>query len=263
MNPESDAIEVCTLLTEQKELLWRIHHAATEPPGKVMAKADLANFLLCHGLHIHELAKAALLLMANREPYSVVLLARSALESAFNLVAAKSDPQFGPQRLAHELEEMARKLTFLIEKDAWLASRHPTPDECRQKAEWIRKEYSAPPLAEKRDRDRIANIERIAEVADLKPYYDDDYRQLSLTIHSNQAGILNAGSGYLVRKAMLALCSAALLASATLCDAFNLRTTFNDQLQDHEARLAHLMRQRDYLPCPQDIFGNMPDGNGS
>ena len=256
MNPDADAKEVCDLLTDQKALLLRIHHAATEPPGKVMAKADLANFLLCHGLHIHEMAKAALLLMETCEPYAVVLLGRSALESAFNLVAAKNDLQFGPQRLAHELEELARKLTFLIEKEAWPVSRRPTPAECRKKADWIRTEYAAPALTEKRDRDRIANIERISEVADLKPYYDDDYRQLSLTVHSNQAGILNAGSGFLVRKGMLALCNAALLASATLCDAFRLRRVFNAELEAHEARLAELMQRPDHLPQSPDIFGN-------
>src|SRR5438876_1138654 len=110
MNLEVDVIGVSELLTEQKELLSRIHHAATEPPGKVMAKADLANFLLHHGLHIRELLKAALILMEGREPYAAVLLGRSALESAFNLVAAANDMQFGPQRMAFEMEELVRKI---------------------------------------------------------------------------------------------------------------------------------------------------------
>ncbi len=256
MKPEPDVIKVCDLLADQKELLRRIHHDATEPPGKVMAKADLANFLLCHGLHIHEMAKAALLLMGSAEPYSVVLLARSALESAFNLVAARNDKQFGPQRMAYELEELARKLTLLAEKQAWPASRHPTPDECRKNAEQIRKEYAVPVLTDNRDRVRISNIERIAEVANLSPYYDDDYRQLSLTVHSNQAGILNAGSGFLVRKGMLALCNASLMASAVLCDAFQLRPTFNEKIEEHEARLSEVMQQPDYLPQPQELFRN-------
>ncbi len=248
MNAETDVIEVCDLLKEQKELLWNIHYAATDPPCKVMAKADLANFLLCHGLHIHEMAKAALLLMQNREPYSVVLLARSALESAFNLVAAKNDLQFGPQRMAHEMEELAGKLTFLINNQGWPASRHPTPDECRQQADRIRKLYNAAALQEKGQRDRITKIERIAEVADLKPYYDDDYRQLSLTVHGNQAGIVNAGSGFLVRKGMIALCNAVLLPGATLCDVFRLRPGFDTHLQDQHRRLEEFMQRPDFIP---------------
>jgi hypothetical protein len=256
MNPDADAKEVCDLLTDQKVLLWRIHHGATEPPGKVMAKADLANFLLCHGLHIHELAKAALLLMENREPYAVVLLGRSALESAFNLVAAKNDVQFGPQRMAHELEDLARKLKLLAEHGAWPATRKPTREDCLRESERIRQSYNAPAPTKEADKRRVKLIEEIAKVADLSPYYEDDYRQLSLTVHSNQAGILNAGSGFLVRKGMLAVCNAALLASATLCDAFRLRTTFNDELEAHEARLAKVMQRPDHLPQSPNIFGN-------
>jgi hypothetical protein len=262
MTPESDVIEVCNLLKEQKKLLGRIHHEATEPPGKVMAIADLVNFLLFHALNIRELAKSALILIENREPYAVVLLARPALESAFNMGAAMNDPKFGPQRVAFEYEDIARKLELLIKKDAWPRSRRPTPEQCRNKADEIRKQYNAPALAEKRDRDRIEKIERIAEVADLTPLYDDEYRQLSLTVHSNQAGILNAGSGFLVRKGMLAICIAALQASASLCDAFRLRANYNDKIQEHEARLADLMRQPDHLPDPQDIFGKEPGANG-
>ena len=262
MNPEADVIEVCNLLKEQKELLGRIHHEATEPPGKVMAIADLVNFLCFHALNIRELAKGALILMDNREPYAVVLLSRPALESAFSMGAAMNDPKFGPQRIAFEYEDIARKLELLIKKEAWPRSRRPTPEQCRKKADEIRKQYNAPALAEKRDRDRIEKIERIAEVADLTPLYDDEYRQLSLTVHSNQAGILNAGSGFLVRKGMLAICIATLQASASLCDAFRLRATFNDKLHEHEARLADLMRQPDHLPDPQDIFGKVPGSNG-
>ena len=227
-----------------------------------MAKADLAKFLFYHGLNIRELAKGALILVENREPYAVVLLARPALESALNIVAAMNDLKFGPQRIAYELEDLARKLELLIAKDVWPRSRRPTPEQCRKKAAEIRKEYNAPVLAEKRYRDRIEKIERIAEVADLTPFYDDEYRQLSLTVHSNQAGILNAGSGFLVRKGMLAICSAALLASASLCDAFCLRSIFNDKIQDHEVRLADLMRQPDHLPSLQDILGKEPGSNG-
>jgi hypothetical protein len=247
-NQDDDVIEVCELLSDQKKLLWRIHHTATEPPGKIMAKADLANFLLCHALHIHEMAKAALVLMQGREPYAVVLLGRAALESAFNLVAAKRDKKFGPQRMAYELEDLARKLALLTEKGVWPKSRHPTPEECRKKADWIRKEYIAPVLSDKRDRVRIEKIEHIAKVAELSPYYDEDYRQLSLTVHSNQSGIINAGSGFLVRKGMLAVCNATMLASATLCDVFHIREEFDATIQGQYGQLKSLMQKPDSPP---------------
>jgi hypothetical protein len=108
-----------------------------------------------------------------------------------------------------------------------------------------------------------AGASPLAEVAGLTPLYDDEYRQLSLTVHCNQAGILNAGSGFLVRKGMLAICIAALQGSASLCDAFRLRANYNDKLLDHEARLADLLRQPDHLPDDrQDIFGKEPGANG-
>jgi hypothetical protein len=198
--------------------------------------------------------------MENHEPYAVALLSRPALESAFNMGAAMNDPKFGPQRIAFEYEEIARKLELLIKKEVWPRSRRPTPEQCLKKAAEIRKQYNAPMPTKRRDRDRIDKIERIAEVADLTPLYDDEYRQLSLTVHSNQAGILNAGSGFLVRKGLLAICIAALQASAALCDAFQLRPIFNDKLLDHEARLADLMRQPDHLPDSQDFF-NSPSDN--
>ena len=245
--PDDDVIEICNLLSEQKKLLWRIHHAATEPPGKVMAKADLASFLLCHALHIHEMAKAALVLMQKREPYAVVLLGRSALESAFNLVAAEKDKKFGPQRMAYELEDLARKLAHLIKDNVWPKSRHPTPEDCRKKADWIRKEYAAPAL-EKGDLDRIKKIKEIARTAELLPYYDEDYSQLSLTVHANQAGILNTGSGFLVRKGMLAVCNATMLASAILCDVFHLREEFDGAIQGQYVQLGSLMQKPDSLP---------------
>jgi hypothetical protein len=255
--------QVCALLGEQQELLWRIHHAATDPPGKVTARADLENFFLWHGLHIREMAKNALVLMRNREPYGVALLARSALEGAFNLVAAKKDSQFGPQRMAFEREDLARKLKLLAKANGWPNSRHPKPDDCLRDAERIRRDYHAPSPTNQADRNRIEKIEEIARVAKMSPYYDHDYRQLCLPVHANQAGILNAASGFLVQKAMLALCSAALLASATLCDKFRLRAKFDHELQDHNTRLAQLMQQPDYLLQAHNIFGNSTGPNPS
>jgi hypothetical protein len=255
MKPDADATEVCALLSEQKELLWRIYHDATEPPGKVTTKPELANFLLFHALHIHAMAKAGLLLMENREPYAVVLLGRSALECMFNLAAAVQDRHFGPQRMALEHEQLARKLKLLLDKGAWLATRRPTPADCLKEAARIRRDYSAPIPPQKRDRDRIENIERIAETAGLSPFYDDDYRQLSLAAHGNQAGVLNSASGFLVRKGALALCNAASVASHVLCGTHGLKA-FDTVLAKHQSRLEALMQKPDFLPQKPDIFGN-------
>lgn len=247
MNPDADAKEVCDLLSEQKELLWRIHYAATEPPGKISEKADLANFLFTNALHIHEMSRAALLLMEARQPYAMTLLGRSALESMFNLVAAVEDRSFGPQRIAHELEELARKLKFLLQKQAWSSTWRPTPEDCLNEAARIRKHYNAPAPTERRDRDRIDKVELIAKAAGLNPYYDDDYRQLSLSVHSNQAGIINSASGYLIRKGMLAICSSTFMASQVLTGAFRL-TSFDSELATHQSRLETLINKPQFLP---------------
>lgn len=256
--PYSDASDVCDLLAEQKDLLWRIYNDATEPPGKVMPNADLFCFLLYHALNIRELAKAALVLMESREPFGVAVLARPALESAFNLMAAMNDVKFGPQRMAFEMEDLARKLDFLLSRQVWPASRKPTPDQCRAAAADIRKRYNAPPPVDQSGRDRIKNIERIAEVAELTPLYDDEYRQLCLTVHSNQAGILNTGSGFMVRKGMLALCGASLMACASLCDAYQLRPNYDAKLKEHEAEIGELMRRGECLPDRQTLSGSDP-----
>ena len=255
MNKDTDAVEVCALLKEQKELLWLIYHDATDPPGKVMEKADLANFVFYHTLHIHALAKAAVILMENQAPYGVVLLGRSALESAFNLLAAMNDPKFGPQRIAFELEDLARKLEFLAEKGIWPPSRRPTPTECRKDAERIRKQYKAPPPTTNAEKARIEKIEQIARVAELSPFYDDEYRQLCLTVHSNAAGILNAASGFLVRKGALAVCNATFFASQVLTGAFRVKT-FEPQLMDHHARIEALMKKPEFLPDPKELLAS-------
>jgi hypothetical protein len=248
---QTDIIEACDLLIHQTEILRLIHHVATDPPGKPNPKADLANFLFCNALHIREMGKAALTLMGNQNPYAVVLLGRAALESAFSIVAAVKDKGFGPQRLAFEMEDLAKKLELMIEKGDWPTSRRPTPDECRKAADRIRREYSAPALSHRRDIDRITKIEQIAKTAGLSPYYDDDYRQLSLTVHGNQAGVLNAGSGFLVRKGMLAICTSTFLACEVLTTAFKIKS-FDAELKDHHSRLDALMQKADFLPKAND-----------
>jgi hypothetical protein len=244
---EAEANEMLTLLRDQATFLWNIYHLATEPPGKVNSKADLANFFLIHSLHIHEMAKTAVVLMENESPYAVTLLARSALESAFNMSAAQRDRQFGPQRIAFEREELARKLKHLIEKRAWLASRRPTPDECLQEAQRIRRDYAAPPLSSRREQDRIEKIERIADTAGLSPFYEDDYRFLSLTVHANQAGVLNSMSGFLVRKGLLACSNAAFFASHVLIRVFGLGDP-DQALAIYRSRMETLMGKPDFLP---------------
>jgi hypothetical protein len=87
----------------------------------------------------------------------------------------------------------------------------------------------------------------IARTAGLSPLYDDDYRQLCLAVHSNQAGILNSASGFLVRKGLLSICNAVFLASQVLTGAFRLKS-FDAELQSHHARMEELMRKSDFLP---------------
>ena len=78
----------------------------------------------------------------------------------------------------------------------------------------------------------------------MSPFYDDDYRQLSLSVHCNQAGILNTGSGFLVRKGMLALCNAAFIAANVLTGAFRIKE-FDPQIQSQHSRLEALMRKKE------------------
>jgi hypothetical protein len=268
MNQEDDAIEICDLLHEQGELLWHVYHVVTEPPRKIDQNVDLALFILTHAAHIHQLSSSALILMQNRKSYSVVFIARPALESLFTMVASVQDRSFGPQRIAFELEELARKIKGLLEYGVWTASRHPTPEECLREAARIRRECSAPTLGQKVERDRIEKIERIAQVAGLSPFYDDDYRQLSLAVHSNQAGILNAASGFLVRKAMLALCHTTHRATHVLCRAFQAKE-YLPTLQEYEKRLETVTLRPEFLegmerpPGFSAVFPGKPNETGS
>ena len=251
MKSADDVIEVCDLLKDQKELLWRIHHVATDPPGKLSEKADLANFLFTHAVHIHEMSTAALILMESGRPYTVTIFARSALESMFNMVATVEDKTFGPQRLAHEFEELARKLKLLSAKQVWVVTRRPTSEDCLKEAARIRQHYNVLAPANRGERDRIDKVEQIASTAGLSPYYDDDYRQLSLSVHSNQAGIVNAASGFLVRKGMLSLCSATAMASHVLTGAFRIKV-FDLELASQQDRLEALLKKEEFLASPPE-----------
>jgi hypothetical protein len=253
VDQKSEVIEVYALLTEQKDVLWQLYHVATEPPGKVLKKADLANFLLYHSLHVHEMAKAALILIENRQQYGVVLFGRSALESAFILMAAMEDHQFGPQRIAFEYEELSKKLELLLQRGMWSTSRRPSPNDCKKEAERIRKLYSAPQPLDTKARNRIKIIEEISKIAGLLPFYDDDYRQLSLAVHANQAGILNSASGFLVRKGALAICNSVFITCHVLSGVFRVKT-FDSTLEKQYTRLNQLMLSPDFLPTSPDLF---------
>ena len=109
----NDAAECLRLLEDQKELLKSL---SSEVEGRLEQgglKSELADFLWAHGLNIYEMAKAAIILMQAEEPFATALLARTALESAFNLVASMEDRQFGPQRIVCELEDLAKKMVFV------------------------------------------------------------------------------------------------------------------------------------------------------
>lgn len=244
---DSSASTLCALIQEQLEVLWAIYLEATEPPGKITAKADVANFLLLNAIHIHQMARSAMTLMENGQPYSVVILARSALESMFNLRASVADSNFGPQRLAHEMDELARKLRCLAENDLWPQTRHPTAEDCKSEAARIRSLYNLPVLAKRSEIDRIDKVERIAQVADLSPYYDDDYRHLSLAVHGNQAGIINAAHGFLVKKALLALSNALFIGANVLAGVFRVKK-FDEKLDSHRHEMERLMLTPDFLP---------------
>lgn len=247
--PESqDAPEAAALLADQADLLWEVFLAATDPPGRVSQTADLQNFFLRHALHIWGMARSAVDLMHCGQPYAVPVLARSALESAFSLVAAAKKRAFGPQRMAYELEELARKIELLIRRGGWTSGHRPTPEECRREAEKIRQEYTAPCPTTDGERHRIAKIDRIAQVAEMSDFYDNDYRWLSLTVHSNQAGILNSISGFLARKGVLALSNAAYFAAVITARAFGVQQQFDARLQDQHGRMEALMRRPDLLP---------------
>ena len=243
-----DATEACALLADQTALLLEVYDAATEPPARQTPAADLCHFLLRHGLHVWAMGNSALTLMDSKDAYPIPLLARSALESAFYLVAAAADRSFGPQRMAFEMEELGRKLRQLIKLGAWTLTRHPTPEECAQAARGIRGRYGVAPPGDRAGENRISNIEQVARAAGLSPYYDDDYRWLSLFTHGNQAGIENSISGFLPKKAMQALCSASSVAGACLSKAFGVYERFSARLDEHHARVQAFLRVQDLLP---------------
>jgi hypothetical protein len=242
------ARDLCLLLEDQAALLPRAYEMATQAVPKVVAKADLINFYWHLALHIQALARAALSLMESRQPYAVPLLARSAMESAFVLVAGHRDEAFGPQRMAYELEDLARKLDLMLTDKARDPSQRPTPQECRDAAERIRREYNAPAPPTRGERDRIAKIERVAAVAGLEAFYDDEYRQLSLPVHANLAGIVNAGSGFLVCKGMVVLCNAVHFATSVLCNQFRLGPPLETDMRALFVRMEALMKQPQFLP---------------
>jgi hypothetical protein len=236
-----DAPELLELLQDQKALLRRVLAPARDRFERASQNMDIALFCLAHGWNVCEMAKAATLLMEAGEPFALPLLARSALESSFNLLAAVRSKPFAPQKIAHEWEELAGKFEFFIKSGCWDSSRRPTPEQCRQTADRVRKHYAVEPKSWKQ-------TEQIAERAELSPYYDDDYRFLSLHVHANQIGILNTATGFLSRKAGLALANALFLTTNALVGVSALGDQFDTELAGIRARMDTLMKRPDLLP---------------
>ncbi len=228
-----DAAELVELLCAQKATLKAIYWDATEHPERYAKWNDVAMFILLHALSIQEQSAAATILMQANRPFSTVPLARAALEGLFNLTAACNDPKFAPQKLAYELDDLASKLKQLIKNGAWLETQRPTPQECIEGAERVRRKYGVEPK-------HWRQAEQIARHGGLSDFYDDDYRLLSLSVHANQSGILNAGSGFLVRKGLLTLSNCLCITSFLLGRVFKV-------LKEHKATLDQQKEQMETL----------------
>jgi hypothetical protein len=237
----NDAAECLTLLADQKSLLKQLLADVKDHLPEAEHKSELAMFLLTHGWNVYEMAKAAVLLMGAGEPYATVALARSALESAFNMLAASNNSAFGGQKMVQELDELADKIEFFTKAGCWHTSRKPTPEDCRKEAERILVKYNV-------QRKKWKQIEQIAALAKLSPHYDDDYRFLSLLVHANQSGILNSGTGFLTRKGLLALSNAIFYASSNLSSLFRLRAKYEPEINAHQSRMEAMMQRPDLLP---------------
>lgn len=236
-----DAPELLELLQDQKALLRRVLAPARDRFEQAGQNMDLALFFLAHGWNVCEMAKAATLLMEAGEPFSLPLLARSALESTFNLLAAVRNKPFGPQKIAFEWEQMAGKFELFIQSGSWDPSRKPTPEQCRQAADRILKHYAV-------EKKSWKQTEQIAQKAELTPYYDDDYRFLSLHVHANQIGIMNTAAGFLSRKAGIALANALFITTNALVGVAGLSAQFDADLTGIKARMDTLMQRPDLLP---------------
>jgi len=102
------------------------------------------------------------------------------------------------------------------------------------------------------ERKKWKQIEQIAALAELSPYYDDDYRFLSLLVHGNQTGILNSGTGFLTRKGLLALSNAMFFASINLSSVFRMSAKFAPELTAQRGRMEAMMQRPDQLPNLDD-----------
>lgn len=245
----NDAPECLRIVTDQTGLLKKIideSHKRLES-DRYEPFHDVAMFIIAHGWNIYEMAKASIRLMEKQEPFAIVVLARAALESTFNLVAATSCKEFGPQKIAFESEELAAKIELLIAKQAWIPSREPKPTQCRDAAIRILKKYKLPSKEWKQ-------TEQIAQRAGLSPYYDDDYRFLSMGVHGNQFGIWNTGSGFLVRKGLLSVSNSLYFAGVGIANAFGTRDCFDPALQALRVQMEDLMRKPDFIQSIDDLI---------
>lgn len=249
----NDAAECLRLLMDQKDCLKRLLADVEGQMDHVRhGKADLALFFSIHGWNVYEMVKGAVLLMGAEEPHATALLARSALESAFIMSAAEANPAFAGQKITQELDELADKIEFFTKVGCWHPSRKPTPDDCRKAAERVLTKYKVV-------RKKWKQIEQIASIAGLTPYYDDDYRFLSLLVHGNQFGIMNSATGFLTRKGLLALSNGVFFASTILSRVFRLKAKFETEITEHQSRVEAMMRKPELLPGLDDFEGSADD----
>lgn len=238
-----DAGELVELLLEQTATLKAIYWDCTETPGQYAKVGEITTFILMQAFNIQELAAAATTLIRAHRPFATVVLARSALEGLFCLAASCKDPNFAVQRLSYELDDLAAKLKLLIKLDVWSESWQPTPQGCIDAAATVRSKYGVEAKPWKQ-------IEQVAAKAELSVFYDDEYRLLSLGVHSNYAGILNAGSGYLVRKGLLGISVSVHLASSSIANAFKVSEKHRETLTRQRERMEILLK-RPFPMSPQ------------
>jgi Family of unknown function (DUF5677) len=236
MNPNDtllgDADECLALLKEQRDLLQRMLSKYEDVVGG--KNPELVLFFFLHSWNIFEMAKAAILLMEGQEPFAVAVVARSALESAFNIRAATRNPTFAIQKVAYEYEEIAKKKKLFIRKGVWKKSRGASPEHLRKAAAELRRKHSVLP-------EEFKQVEKIAQLAGLTPYYESDYRLLCMHAHANQAGIADSGEGLLCRVGLLAISNSLYVAGVALGWVGDFKT----ELSGLKGRMETLMKK----PC--------------
>ena len=220
----SDAPEMFDLLVRQRDLMKRIL-AKLEP----VVQEEVGTYLFLHGWNIYEASKATIILLNSQVPFTIPLLARSALESAFYIGSVAKNPSLGRELTAREKSEMARKTEHWIGRGIVHERHRSVPEASKAKA----------PDGELPKRPaQYFSTENIARLAGLTEFYEDEYRFLCLHVHGNQAGIFGSGDGILVRKAAYALSHSLVIASGVL----RTGSEFGDEIQACDQRLGEIRR---------------------